>query len=177
MKEWHMTIFRGAVHLVLSVAISGTFALADDEPPMRVTHVLGLEGVKGNANGNLSIQEGSLQFRKSDGPAAQISIPSIVNVFLGEQDKQVGGTPMTVGKVAAPFGGGRVVSLFSHKKYDTLTIEYLDANGGLHGAIFQLNTGQGQVIKNELVAGGAHVAQLEGQAGKPGALEVKNENK
>jgi hypothetical protein len=172
-----MIIFRGAVALILSVAISSSFALANDEPPMKVTHILGLDGVSNNAGGNLSIQEGSLQFRKSDGPAAQISIPSITNVSLGQQDKQTGGVPMTVGKVAAPFGGGRVISLFSHKKYDTLTIEYLDANGGLHGAIFQLNAGQGQVVKNELVAGGAHETQLEGQSGKPGPVEIKNENK
>jgi hypothetical protein len=172
-----MIIFRGAAHLILSLTISGAFALANDGPPAKVTHVLGLEGVANNAGGNLSVQEGSLQFRKSDGPAAQISIPSIINVSLGQQDKQVGGVPMTVGKVAAPFGGGRVISLFSHKKYDTLTVEYLDTNGGLHGAIFQLNTGQGQVIKNGLVAGGAHLAQLEGQATKPDSLEIKNESK
>ena len=114
-----MIVFRGAVHLILSVAISATFALASDGPPMKVTHVLGLEGVPNNAGGNLSIHEHYLQFRKSEGPAAQISIPSIIDMSLGQQDKQVGGTPMTVGKVAAPFGGGRVVSLFSHKKYDT----------------------------------------------------------
>ena len=172
-----MIVFRGAVHLVLSVAIFGTIAFADDGPPMKVTHVLGLEGVANNAGGNLSVQDKVLQFQKSNGPAAQISIPSIINVSLGEQEKQTGGTPMTVGKIAAPFGGGRVVSLFSHKKYDTLTIEYLDANGGLHGAIFQLNTGQGEVIKSELVAGGAHLAQLQGQAAKPDSLEIKNENK
>ena len=33
---------------------------------------------------------------------------------------------MKLGKAAAPFGGGRVVSLFAHKKYDTLTLEYVD---------------------------------------------------
>jgi hypothetical protein len=29
---------------------------------------------------------------------------------------------MMLGKAAVPYGGGRVVSLFSHKKYDSLTI-------------------------------------------------------
>ena len=33
---------------------------------------------------------------------------------------------MKIGKAAAPYGGGRVVSLFAHKKYDTLTLEYVD---------------------------------------------------
>ena len=39
----------------------------------------------------------------------------------------MGGLPLTLGEAAAPYGGGRVVSLFAHKKYDTLTLEYVDA--------------------------------------------------
>jgi len=54
---------------------------------------------------------------------------------------------MMLGKAAVPFEGGRVVSLFSHKKYDSLTVEYLDSNGGFHGAIFRLSKGQGQTFK------------------------------
>jgi len=50
------------------------------------------------------------------------SITSIRKISLGEQDNQVGGLPMTLGKTAVPFGGGRVVSLFSHKKYDSLAM-------------------------------------------------------
>ncbi len=145
--------------------------------PMRVTHVLGLEGLSKNANGNLSIQGDALHFQRDEGPAAQISIGSIQAVFLGEQDKQVGGTPMALGRAATPFGGGRVISLFSHKKYDTLTLEYFDSNGGLHGVIFQLNKGQGQVFRNKLVAGGAHVTDLEHQAPKQSTSEIKNESK
>ena len=145
--------------------------------PMRVTHVLGLTGVSNNANGNLSIQEGALQFQSSGRPGAQISIGSIQDVSLGEQDKQVGGTPMTVGKIAAPFGGGRVIGLFAHKKYDILTVEFLDSNGGLHGAIFQLNKGQGNVVRSKLMAAGAHVTQLEDSATKQSTSETKNENK
>ena len=61
---------------------------------------------------------------------------------------------MKIGKAAAPYGGGRVVSLFAHKKYDTLTLEYVDSDGGVHGAIFQVNKGQGELVRNELVARG-----------------------
>jgi hypothetical protein len=144
---------------------------------LHATHVLGFEGISKSANGNLSIQENNLRFQKAEGSSAQISIGSIQDIFLGESDKQVGGTTMAVGRAAAPFGGGRVVSLFSHKKYDTLTVEYLDPNGGLHGAIFQLNKGQGQVLKNELVAGGAHVTKLEDQATKQNTQENKDASK
>jgi hypothetical protein len=140
------------------------------------THVLGLEGTSKNAKGKLSIQDKVVQFQKSGSSAVQLDIGSIQDVLLGEQDKQVGGLPMTLGKAATPYGGGRVISLFAHKKYDTFTLEYLDANGGFHGAVFLLNQGQGQVLRNELVAKGAHVTQTEDPA-KHGTPEVKNESK
>jgi hypothetical protein len=136
-----------------------------------VTHVLGFEGMSNNANGQLSIQGNALRFQKSEGPGAQINKGAIQEVFVGEENKQVGGTPMAVGKMAVPFGGGRVVSLFSHKKYDTLTLEYLDPDGGFHGAIFQLNKGQGQALKNELVANGANANNVEDQAAKQSTQE------
>ena len=54
-----------------------------------------------------------------------------------------------------------MVSLFSHKKYDSLTIEYLDSTGGFHGAIFRLAKGQGEIFKSALIAHGAHIRQAE----------------
>jgi hypothetical protein len=68
---------------------------------------------------------------------------------------------MMLGKAAVPFGGGRVISLFAHKKYDSLAIEYLDTSGGFHGAIFRLPRGKGLTFKTSLAAHGAHVAALQ----------------
>jgi len=144
---------------------------------MRVTHLLGFENAKNNANGTLSIQNTALQFQKNGQAAVQIEIASVQDAFLGEQSKQVGGVPMTLGKAAAPFGGGRVVSLFAHKKYDTVTLEYVDANGGLHGAIFQLKKGQGEVLRNKLAAKGAHISNADDKLPKQSNAEVTNENK
>ena len=141
------------------------------------THVLGFESVPNNANGKLAIEGGALQFKKTEGPSAQVSITSIQDILLGEEDKQVGGVPMELGRAATPFGGGRVIGLFSHKKYDTVTLEYLDANGGFHGAIFQLNKGKGELLKTQLVANGAHVTQADNQPAKQSAREAKNDNK
>jgi hypothetical protein len=168
-------VFRVTTWVIFG--LSPTLVCAEDGSLIRVTHVLGLEGVSNNAVGNFSVQENALQFHRGEEVAAQISATSIVNVSLGEQDKQVGGIPMTLGKAATPFGGGRVVSLFSHKKYDTLTVEYLDTNGGMHGAIFQLEKGKAQVIRDALVADGAHVAQAENHAATVSVGELKNENK
>src|SRR6267378_6529320 len=138
--------------------------ISPEPSALHCTHVLGFEGARHNANGELRIQGAALQFQRSGSPAAQVSISSIQNVALGEESKQVGGVPMMLGKTAVPFGGGRVVSLFSHKKYDSLTVEYLDATGGFHGAIFQLAKGQGQTFKNDLIAHGAHIAPSEDPA-------------
>jgi hypothetical protein len=133
---------------------------------IRATHIVGFEGAPSNASGTLSIQNTALKFQKSGKPAVQIDIASVQDAFLGEESKQVGGLPMTLGKTAAPFGGGRVVSLFAHKKYDTVALEYVDANGGFHGAIFEFKKGQGEVLRNELVARGAHLSHSEDKGTK-----------
>jgi len=48
---------------------------------------------------------------------------------------------------ATPYGGGRVIALLAHKKYEIVTVKYRDSDGGFHGAIFQLNKGEAQVLK------------------------------
>jgi len=137
---------------------------AASDPAARVAHILGMESVSKGANGRLSLQEGSLQFQWGEGRDAKISIASIQDVFSGEQDRQVGGVPMALGQAATPFGGGRVIALFAHKKFDTLTLQYLDPNGGFHGAIFQLNKGKGQILRSKLLAQGARSRELADQA-------------
>jgi hypothetical protein len=72
----------------------------------------------------------------------QVKIASVHDLLLGDLSRQIGGVPVTLAKAAVPYSGGRAVSLFTHKKYDTLTLEYVDAEGGLHGAIFELKKGQ-----------------------------------
>ena len=149
-----------------------TFALAQDAAPVvstntplnvRATHLLGLENTKNNSSGTLSIQDNALVFRQSSGPSAKIDIASVRDVFVGGESKQVGGLPMKLGKAAAPYGAGRAVSLFAHKKYDTLTLEYADASGGIHGTVFQLNKGDGEPVRKELFARGVSAADFEGQ--------------
>ena len=136
--------------------------------------ILGFEGISNNTNGELSIQGNDLVFKPSEGPITRITIGSIQGVFLGQEDKEVGGTPMAVTRTATPFGGGRVIGLFAHKKYDFLTSDYLDSNGGFHGAICQLNKGQGQAFGSELETKSVHVSGLKDDATR---LETKNEAK
>jgi hypothetical protein len=144
----------------------------------RATHLLGFANAKNNSTGTLSVQGDSLQFRQNGKPGAQVQVKLsfIRDIFLGDESKQVGGLPMTLGKAAAPFGGGRVVSLFAHKKYDTLSLEYVDADGGIHGAIFQLKKGQAEIVKNELISQGVNIGLSHVQSAQQGAEEVRHEN-
>jgi hypothetical protein len=119
----------------------------------------------------------ALQFQQNGKPGAEVNIASVRALFLGEESKQVGGLPVKLGKAAAPYGGGRVVSLFAHKKYDTLTLEYVDSDGGVHGAIFEVAKGQGELVRNELVARGVASSSGKDQPTKQSTSEVTYEDK
>jgi len=164
---------------------SGIGALAQSNAPalkanplfsIRATHLVGWPDTKSNCRGTLSTQDKVLRFQQGAKPIAQVDIASVRDAFLGEETMQVGGLPMKIGKAAAPYGGGRVVSLFAHKKYDTLTLEYVDVDGGLHGAIFQVAKGQGELVRNELVARGASFSAGEDPT-KQSISEDTHENK
>jgi hypothetical protein len=175
---------RRALNCVLLLTCCGAVLMAQNQggvvspagSAVRATHILGFESISNNANGELSIQEHTLRFRKGDGSAAQVSVDSIQDLSLGVEDKQLGGTAAALGRAATPYGGGRLISLFSHKKYDTLTVEYIDSNRGFHGAVFQLDKGQGQGLKDELVAQGAHMTNEQSQPTKTNAPEAKSES-
>jgi hypothetical protein len=143
----------------------------------RATHLLGFANARNNSTGTLSVQGDSLQFQQNGKPGEKVKIALVRDVFLGAESKQVGGLPMTLGKTAAPFGGGRVVSLFAHKQYDTLTLEYVDADEGIHGAIFQLTKGQGELVRNELIARGVTISSHQDQPTKESAAGARHENK
>jgi hypothetical protein len=171
---WALWLCSGSGALAQSTA-----APANTSAPFstRATHLLGLPNTMRNCNGTLSIQDSVLQFQPNGKPGVQVNMASVLDLSLGDESKQVGGLPVKLGKAAAPYGGGRVVSLFAHKKYDTLTLEYVDSNGGVHGAIFQLKKGQGELVKNELVARGVSSSSGEDQPTKQSTSEVTHENK
>jgi len=124
--------------------------------PVKAVQLMGLPGVKDNAKGTLGVANGQLHFlhsnANSDVPAA-----SIEDVATGADSERAVGKTIGTLSMAAPYGGGRFLSLF-RKKIDTLTVQYRDPDGGLHGAIFTMPLGTAEVIKKELVAQGAHTS-------------------
>jgi hypothetical protein len=133
---------------------SSASAKPQDAPAsFKVVHVIGMQGVKHNTKGKLTVSKDGLEFvsgtTKSDMPTA-----SIQDALTGEDSQRmVGGTLGTL-STFAPYGSGRFLSLF-RTKIDTLTITYRDTGGGLHGAILTLPEGQAAMLKKQMVAQGA----------------------
>jgi hypothetical protein len=122
--------------------------------PVKVVQLMGLAGVKDNAKGTLDVENGQLHFVHGKA-SSDVNATSIQDVVTGADSQRAVGGTIGLMSMAAPYGGGRVLSLF-RTQIDTLTVQYRDADGGLHGAIFTMPVGTSEVIKKELVAQGAH---------------------
>ena len=115
--------------------------------------VIGGDTVKNNATGTLSVVGNVLQFT-TDKATMQVQAPSILDMFTNEDSRQDITGAAKVATMAIPYGGSRVLSLFSHG-VDVFTVEFTDANGGYHGTIFVLPQKMAAPFKKQLVAMGA----------------------
>jgi hypothetical protein len=124
--------------------------------PVKAKEVIGLTGVKDNAKGTLRAESGKLIFAHGK-VHSDIGAVAISDIVTGaDSARAVGGTVGTM-SMAAPYGSGRFLSLF-RKKIDTLTIQYRDGDGSLHGVIFAMPVGAAEGIRKDLVAQGATTA-------------------
>jgi hypothetical protein len=166
--------------IIFPVAILGFAALPSvaQQPAAgnKAVQITGLVGVKANARGNLTLENGSLQFATS---GAKVSVPihSVEDVITDNDSQRVFRGTLGTLTMFAPYGGGRFLSLF-RSKTDTLTIQYRDTDGGLHGAIFTMPVGKADPFKKALVSQGAHTTipvqdDSSGSAAKPDAAKEK----
>ncbi len=152
------TVF-GAVLLLFGGLLISAGNAEQTSLPVKAVQLTGLTGVKDNAKGTLNVANGNLHFANAKG-GSDVTATSIEDVVTGaDSQKSVGKTVGTISMVA-PYGGGRFLSLF-RSKVDTLTIEYRDADGALHGAIFTMPVGAAEVVKKQLLAQGAHTTIIQ----------------
>ena len=153
MKLERATLLPLLFFLGTIVSLGQTQPAPDETEAVQVT---GLTGVKQNTKGSLKVENGSLSFAYSKGKC-DFPASSIQDVVTGRDSQRViGGTVGTLSRLA-PYGGGTAMSLL-RTKLDTLTIQYQDSNGGLHGAIFTLPVGHAEAIKEQLLAQGARTS-------------------
>jgi hypothetical protein len=116
--------------------------------------VIGGETLKNNSVGTLSVAGSSLLFVSGE-HKVNVDAPSILDISTHDDSRQDITGVAKLATMAIPYGGGRVLSLFSHG-VDVLTLEFKDANGGFHGAVFVLpHQGEAAPFKKQLVAMGA----------------------
>jgi hypothetical protein len=145
-------LFSTTVTLVF-VGLSAAPAFAQGTNSLKAKHVIGLAGVKRNATGMLTIENGSLNFAKGTTKTA-ISASSISEVLQGDDTQRtIGGTVGTI-SMFGPYGSGRFLSLF-RTKIDTLSLTYADNSGAMHGVVFVVPKGKGVECKRALLAQGA----------------------
>src|SRR6266436_3575120 len=146
-------MFRSSIFVlsVLSCAPLLAQQAAITGMPLKVSCLMGLETVKRNGSGILTLHEEAMEF--SAGQAkARVAVKSIDDIFSGAEMTQSGGTVGTLTKIALPYGGGRALSLLLRSKIDILTLTYRDDNGGFHGVILTMPKGQGEQVRAQLVA-------------------------
>ncbi len=132
------------VLLLLSISLNaqpGNTTVRDGVVPPFISAkaLIGLPGVAANAEGDLSFSNKSLNFTTKDS-STDIAKRRIIAVSSGDERVETGGTTGKIARMVIPYGGGLALASVTHKKIGLLTIEFLDASGEYHGAVFALNT-------------------------------------
>jgi hypothetical protein len=133
---------------------AGTPQAAPSVVQTDVKLVIGGDTIKNNSQGTLSVVGSSLQFVTGKAKKMEVDASSIQDISTNEDSRQNITGAAHFATMAIPYGGGRVLALFSHK-VDVLTLEFKDADGAYHGTVFVLPQGQAAPIKKQLLTMGA----------------------
>jgi len=125
-----------------------------------VRHVIGLDTVKHNAIGKLTVHDSVLEF-KAGTAGNKVPVSAIDAIFVGTETTQSGGTAGRVIKMAAPYESGKALTILMRTKVDILTVSFHDPDGAVHGAIFALPIGAAEPMRAQLVQAGAHAGSPE----------------
>lgn len=135
---------------------------------LKVRHVIGLDTIKQDATGKLTVQDGALRFNSGQAES-KVPIASIDDIFVGTETTQSGGKTgrnVKIAAMAAPYYSGKLLTLFMRTKVDVLTVAFHDSSGALHAAILELPIGQAAPMRTQLIQAGAHASPDDNKAGE-----------
>lgn len=148
------------VPFMISIALLSVFVAIghaqQTQKSAKVVQLTGLSGVKNNTKGSLTVENGNLRFTHSK-ITSDLAPSSVQDVVTGSDSQRVIRGTLGTLSMFGPYGSDRFMSLF-RSKIDTLTIQYRDDDGGLHGVIFTSPVGTAEPTKDELVALGARTS-------------------
>ena len=108
-----MKLFTVTLIALAAAASAGAQSTASTASP-KVRHVIGLDNIKRDATGQLTVQDGALRFNAGKAED-KVPIASIDDIFIGTETTQSGGkTGRTVKivAIAAPYESGKVLTTF-----------------------------------------------------------------
>ena len=114
-------------------------------------HVLGMPDVKAGDHGSLAITAQRLVFTGKSASSG-IDISSILALSAGNERVELWGMKGRLLRMAVPYGGGAVFATFMHHQRDMLTVEFIDGQGGYHGAVFYLPANEAQAALHSIAA-------------------------
>jgi len=151
-----MKVALFATPILMAGLLASAGNAQQQQAPTKAVQLTGLVGVKNGAKGSLTMEKGNLRFTHS-GSSSDLAPSSMQDTVTGSDSQRVIRGSLGTLSMFAPYESGRFLSLF-RSKLDTLTIQYRDADEGLHGVIFTMPVGAADVIKKELIALGAHTS-------------------
>jgi hypothetical protein len=164
--------FLSLIAFAAAVCAQSPAATPSPAPSPKVRHIIGLDGVKGNTSGVLTVRDQILHYQAGKA-ATDVPVPSIDDIFIGAETTQSGGKTGRVVKtaaMAAPFESGKALTILLRTKVDILTVVFHDSDGAVHGAIFAMPKGQGDPMRAQLIQAGAHASPSPkevSEGGKP----------
>ncbi|WP_035356896.1 hypothetical protein [Edaphobacter aggregans] len=152
LRALSMTLICGTA--VMALSQSDPSHVPQQQTPTKSTAIIGLDGVKNRTEGMMNINDGKLCFVHS-GTKSQIPAAAIEDVVTADDSQRVIRGTLGTLSMFGPYGSGRVLSML-RSKLDSLTIQYRDDHGGLHGVVFTMPVGSAEPFKQELITQGAH---------------------
>lgn len=129
---------------------------AKPDPANRATNIMGFEDLKKNEKCQVEISATAIRL-KGQTSTVEVTPSSVEDVLTGDDSARLVGGFLGTLTMFAPYSSGRFLSLF-RKKLDTLTVQYRDAEGGLHGGILSMKPGQAALLKKQMIDAGAHTS-------------------
>jgi hypothetical protein len=131
----------------------------------KAQHAYGLPDIKPKANGTIVIDKASLTFITK---ASRYTIPWAQTTLVsnGTERVELWGTTGRIVRMAIPNGGGLAAAGVMQHKVNELTVDFRDARGAYHGAVFYVSA-----------ADSAHVLDLYShiiQPGQPSSTPEQN---
>lgn len=134
---YRINVLMLTIMLILSFAITANAQEATAQWSGKVTHVMGLTGIKPKESGLLTINAAGVSFESKQ--RTSVLVPAaLVSASTGSERVELWGIKGQILRSIIPNGGGILLAAFTHHRIGMLAIEYRTEDGSHHAGVFLL---------------------------------------